>query len=249
MTDGTWLQLQLWSLNHVGWEARSRLIPACQPAPLSLWCCRVYHIPAIGLCICLCWINYIPKHPVSCLPRPAVWIAAWPSSMPIAPSGWSCELVEISLHSPFLVLAEVLNYIGSSLSGFLAGFYSAGQNPLTSQVSTHFMFQLSSWHPISLVTKRLLERMPKDLLASKYAISSCLITGCRSQTLMKRPLERGAVLIQPHSLYFGTSLAGISGCHWAWREHRLLFFCTVIHADQFFSTSTQTACSQRKKTR
>lgn len=55
--------------------------------------------------------------------------------------------------------------------------------------------------------------MPKDLLGSKYAISSCLITGCGSQTLMKRPLERGATLIQPHSLYFRTSLAGISGCH------------------------------------
>lgn len=55
--------------------------------------------------------------------------------------------------------------------------------------------------------------MPKDLLCSKYAISSCLITGCGSQTVMKTPLELGAILIQPHSLYFGTGLAGISGCH------------------------------------
>lgn len=99
------------------------------------------------------------------------------------------------------MLAKVLNNIGSSNRGLLAGFCSAGQNPLTSHISTHFMFQLSSWHHISLVTKRVQERMPKDLLGSKYAISSCLITGCGSQTLMNRPLELGAILIQPHSLY------------------------------------------------
>lgn len=148
--DGTWLQLQLWSLNHVGWEARSRPIPACQPASPTLLGCRVYHTPATGLCICLCWIHNFPNHPLSCLPSPALWVAAWPSSMPTAPSDCFSELAEISLHSLLLVLAKVLNNIGSSISGLLAGFYSAGKNPSTSQICTHFTFQLSSWHHISL---------------------------------------------------------------------------------------------------
>lgn len=64
-------------------------LPASSP---SLWCCRIYHIPATRLCICLCWIHDVPNHPLSCLPSPALWIAAWPSSMPTAPSDcpWTC---------------------------------------------------------------------------------------------------------------------------------------------------------------
>lgn len=102
-------------------------------AQLLAWCFR-FPIPATGLCICLCSIHDVPNHPLSCLPSP----------LPTAPSGCSCELAEIPLHSLFLVLAKVLNSIGSSLSGLLAGFYSAGQNPPTSQLSTRFTFQLSS---------------------------------------------------------------------------------------------------------
>lgn len=83
--------------------------------------------------------------------------------------------------------------------------------------------------------------MPKALLSSKYAISSCLMTGYGSQTFMKRAFELSAMLIQPHSLQFGTGLAGISDLHRTWAEQRLMLFCAFTHADIFFPTSTQRA--------
>lgn len=156
--DGTWLQLQLWSLNRVGWEARSRLIPACQPSPPLL--------PACGAA------GFITSHRTLDLPLLNSWYSHAPSLLPAQPRSLNgsltlqhahcslrlvlfCELAKISLHSPFLVLAKVLKNIGSSISGLLAGFYSAGQNPLSSQISTLFVFQLSSWHHTSLFTRRL----------------------------------------------------------------------------------------------
>lgn len=83
--------------------------------------------------------------------------------------------------------------------------------------------------------------MPKALLSPKCAISCCLITGYGSQTFMKASFEFGAMLIQPHSLQFGTGMAGISSWQGAWAEHRLVLFCTVTHAYLFFPTSVQTA--------
>lgn len=82
---GTWPQIQLWHLNHVGWRPDPDWsLLASQP---YLCCCRGFSRSS-HTTLHSSLLNFM-MFPSALFPAcPALWIAVWPTSVPVAPSGW-----------------------------------------------------------------------------------------------------------------------------------------------------------------